>query len=156
MKRDRGQLIYAAAARWLGTPYVWGGGACSGPTKGGFDCSGNSDKYCFSSAYRELKLVFVEGLVLHAVCKVTGKRLPRTAQSQYNTRLGKHIPRSQAKQGDTIYWATNGNCKTGIEHVAIVKDPTHIISAPHSGAKVRVQTIWTQSGNLRICPSAVR
>jgi hypothetical protein len=35
-----------------GTPYVYGGGSCSGPTKGGYDCS---------------------GLVLYALCKVTGR-----------------------------------------------------------------------------------
>jgi cell wall-associated NlpC family hydrolase len=134
-KRNKGQLIYAAAARWLGTKYVFGGGACSGPTRGGFDCS---------------------GLVLHAVCKVTGKHLPHKAQSQYKSRLGKHIPRSQAKQGDTIYWARNGNCNSGIKHVGIVKDSKYFINAPHTGAKVRVQKIWTKSGSLKICPSAVR
>jgi hypothetical protein len=38
--KTKGQLIYAAAAKKLGTPYVWGGGNCAGKTKGGFDCSG--------------------------------------------------------------------------------------------------------------------
>ena len=33
---------------------VWGGGSCSGPTSGGFDCS---------------------GLVSYAVCQVTGRNL---------------------------------------------------------------------------------
>ncbi len=35
-----GARILAAAAHWIGTPYVWGGGNETGPTGGGFDCSG--------------------------------------------------------------------------------------------------------------------
>ncbi len=38
--QSRGHQVYAAAARWIGTRYVWAGGNCNGPTKGGFDCSG--------------------------------------------------------------------------------------------------------------------
>jgi cell wall-associated NlpC family hydrolase len=43
---NRGHEVYAAAARWIGTPYVWGGGNCNGPTKGGFDCSGKLSACC--------------------------------------------------------------------------------------------------------------
>lgn len=39
-KLTRGDLIVKAAEKWLGKKYVFGGGDCSGPTKGGFDCSG--------------------------------------------------------------------------------------------------------------------
>ena len=39
-KLTRGDLIVKAAEKWLGKKYVFGGGDCGGPTKGGFDCSG--------------------------------------------------------------------------------------------------------------------
>ncbi len=96
------------------------------------------------------------GLVLHAVCKVTRKQLPHKAQLQYLSRRGKHIPRARAQRGDTIYWATNGNCRRAIKHVAIVKDARTMLHAPNRRSKVREQRIWTQSGSLRICPYAVR
>lgn len=130
-----GEVLYAAAARWIGTPYVWGGGNCQGPTRGGFDNS---------------------GLVLHAVCHATHKHLPHSAQRQYLSRLGRHIPRGRAERGDTVYWARNGDCRRGITHVALVKDRHTILHAPHQRARVREQRIWTVSGNLRICPYAVR
>lgn len=38
--KTKGNLIYAAAAKKLGTPYKWAGGNCAGKTNGGFDCSG--------------------------------------------------------------------------------------------------------------------
>jgi hypothetical protein len=96
------------------------------------------------------------GLVLHAVCKALRKTLPHNAQRQYLSPLGRHVPRSQAQRGDTIYWATNGNCRSAIKHVAIVKDARIMLNAPNRNARVREQAIWTQSGSLRICPDAVR
>ncbi len=93
---------------------------------------------------------------MHAVCKVLRKHLPHFAQSQYHSRLGKQIPRARALRGDTVYWAPHGNCRSGITHVAFVKDANTILHAPHAGARVREQRLFTQSGNLRICPYAVR
>ena len=40
--KTKGERIYAAAAKWIGTHYKWGGGNCRGPTNGGFDCSGKN------------------------------------------------------------------------------------------------------------------
>jgi hypothetical protein len=60
---DVGKEILSTAMTAKGTPYAWGGGACSGPTDDqppydygdvGYDCS---------------------GLVCWAVCKVTGRDL---------------------------------------------------------------------------------
>ena len=39
-KGGDGSSIVSAAVKEEGLPYVWGGGGCSGPSKGGFDCSG--------------------------------------------------------------------------------------------------------------------
>ncbi|KAJ9649228.1 hypothetical protein H2199_000002 [Coniosporium tulheliwenetii] len=134
-KKTKCQLIYYYAAKWLGWPYIWGGGSYSGPTKGGFDCS---------------------GLTMHAVYKATGKKLPHKAQKQYTSRKCKHVPLSQRKQGDLVFWGTNGNCKSAIKHVAIVKNKQKIINAPRKGKPVRVQNHWEKSGGLKICASAVR
>jgi hypothetical protein len=84
------------------------------------------------------------------------KNLPHNAQQQYLSSAGRHIPRAQAQRGDTIYWATNGNCRSGITHVAILKDARTMVNAPSKNTRVREQSIWTQSGSLRICPDAVR
>ncbi len=94
--------------------------------------------------------------MLHALCKARQKLLPHSAQRQYLSRLGRHIPRGRAERGDTVYWARNGNCRSGVTHVAIVRDKQIILHAPHQRARVREQRIWTVSGNLRICPYAVR
>lgn len=129
-KKTKGDLIYAAAARWLGQPYVWGGGDCKGPTKGGFDCS---------------------GLFLHAVCKVTKKKLYHQAKVQYKTRQCRRIPRSKAQRGDAVFWGRNG-CKGKVYHVAILKDKNTIIHASGKKYPLRVQKIYTKN----ICPYAVR
>jgi hypothetical protein len=97
-----------------------------------------------------------KGLVRHAVCKATGKLLPHKAQLQYLSRLGRHVPLARAQRGDTIYWAINGNCRSGIRHVGIVKDSRTFLHVPGRGGAVREQRIWTQSGNLKICRYAVK
>ena len=85
-----GDAIYNWAKKQLGVKYVWNGGDCNGPTRGGFDCS---------------------GLSLYSVCKASGKKikLPHKAQSQYKDRRGKHIKCtnkkcSNAKRGDLVFW----------------------------------------------------
>jgi cell wall-associated NlpC family hydrolase len=40
LDKRSGSGIVAAAEKEKGLPYVWGGGGCKGPSKGGFDCSG--------------------------------------------------------------------------------------------------------------------
>lgn len=138
-KVTKAQLLVNAAKRWIGTRYVFGGGNCAGPTKGGFDCS---------------------GLVLHAVCKATGKKLVHSAQSQYLSKHGKHIPLSKAVLGDTVFWAYGKKCKSQIHHVAIYlgasKGIRYIIHAPNRNSKVKIAKLWTQDGSSRICDSAVR
>lgn len=39
-ERSTGSGIVSAAQSQKGIPYVWGGGGCGGPSKGGYDCSG--------------------------------------------------------------------------------------------------------------------
>jgi cell wall-associated NlpC family hydrolase len=130
-----GQSVVDKAVSQEGLPYVYGGGGCNGPSMGGYDCS---------------------GLTQYAICKSQGgKTIPRTANLQYNSPMGKHIPRAQAQAGDMLFWAT-GNCATSVKHVGIYKSPGVMVNAAKTGTPVREQSIWTSSGGLTICPDAVR
>jgi cell wall-associated NlpC family hydrolase len=74
-----GSSVLAIAARYVGTPYVYGG-----TTPSGFDCSG-----FVGYVYRQL-----------------GVSLPRTANDQMNAT--KQIPRSQARPGDLVFFVSGG------------------------------------------------
>ncbi|KAL8849168.1 MAG: hypothetical protein Q9221_005845 [Calogaya cf. arnoldii] len=93
-----GAAVVAAAVKQEGLPYVWGGGGCSGPSKGGFDCS---------------------GLTQYAICQAVDNNnpIPRTAQTQYHSSMGKHMPRAQAQAGDMLFWASGGDCANKVAHV---------------------------------------
>jgi len=67
-------------ARFLGTPYVWGG-----TTPSGFDCSGFT-----SYVYRN----------------ALGKSIPRTSGAQYTA--SKKISKSQLQVGDLVFFNTSG------------------------------------------------
>ncbi|UNI16361.1 hypothetical protein JDV02_002797 [Purpureocillium takamizusanense] len=135
LDKRSGPGIVAAAKSKEGLPYVWGGGGCKGPTKGGFDCS---------------------GLTQYAVCQAQKKTIPRVAQDQYHSKMGKHIPRKDAQPGDMLFWANGGNCKSKVAHVGIYMKPGWMVNAARTGTPVREQKIWTASGDLKICPDAVR
>ncbi|KAK8929400.1 putative endopeptidase p60 [Metarhizium anisopliae] len=135
LEKRTGPGIVAAADKMKGKPYVWGGGNIHGPTNGGFDCS---------------------GLTQYSVYQAEKKEIPRTAQAQYASKLGKHIPRAQAKAGDLLFWGKGGDCKTGVVHVGIFTKPGWMVNAAHTGVPVREQKIWTSYGGESICPDAVR
>ena len=83
-----GQAIVNTARRYIGVPYVWGGGSPSG-----FDCS---------------------GLVQYAY-KAHGINLPRTSKQQWT--VGKQISKSELKPGDLVFFAntyTTGVSHVGI------------------------------------------
>lgn len=80
----------------------------------------------------------------------------RTAQTQYHSKMGKHIPRKDAKAGDLLFWATGGNCQSKVAHVGIYMRPGWMVNAARTGTPVREQKIWTSSGGLKICPDVVR
>jgi len=130
-----GASIVDAAEKEKGLPYVWGGGGCKGPSSGGFDCS---------------------GLTQYAICQALNKEIPRTAQTQYHSSMGKHIPRAQAQEGDLIFWGKDGDCVNNVAHVGIFIKDGLMINAAHTGTPVREQSIWTSSGGESICDDAVR
>lgn len=108
---SRGEAVVAAARRYLGTDYVWGGGGITGPSKGGFDCS---------------------GLTSYAVHAGTGTSLPRTSEQQWT--IGTEIPIADARPGDLVFggWHT-----TGPGHVGIYIGNGQMIHAPTTGDVVK-------------------
>jgi cell wall-associated NlpC family hydrolase len=122
----RGGLVAAAALRWLGTPYSWGGGTASGPSYGvaqgagirGFDCS---------------------GLALYAWAKA-GVRLDHWTGTQWTS--GPHVPTSELRPGDLVFFATDTGDPSTIHHVGIFIGRGRMVEAPYTGARVRISSIW--------------
>ncbi|MFE3141351.1 C40 family peptidase [Streptomyces scopuliridis] len=100
------------AASKKGSPYRWG---ATGPHR--FDCS---------------------GLTLYSYKKV-GKKLPRTAQQQYNS--SRHIAPSQRRKGDLVFFHWGGY----VYHVGIYAGRGKIWHSPKTGALVRLERIWSRS-----------
>ncbi|KAJ9652339.1 hypothetical protein H2201_009226, partial [Coniosporium apollinis] len=87
---------------------------------------------------------------------LSGLLIPRTAQTQYHSPKGKHVPRAQAQPGDMLFWATNEDCANSVAHVGIFMRAGWMVNAARTGTPVREQAIWTSSGGESICPDAVR
>lgn len=101
------------AASKKGAPYQWG---ATGPNR--FDCSGLT-QYSFKSA---------------------GKELPRTAAAQYNST--RHITASSRRVGDLVFFHA-GASSASVYHVGIYAGKGRIWHAPRTGARVRLERIWT-------------
>ncbi|MEU7222339.1 bifunctional lytic transglycosylase/C40 family peptidase [Streptomyces chrestomyceticus] len=106
-----GARAVAAAKKYLGAPYIWGGGGAGGPTGGGFDCS---------------------GLTQYAIHAATGKTIPRTSQSQRGA--GTSVPRNAMQPGDVIVINNDGNWG----HVGLYAGNGQMIHAPHPGTVVKI------------------
>ncbi|MFC9835505.1 NlpC/P60 family protein [Rhodococcus sp. NPDC127530] len=113
-----GGQVVESAVRYLGLPYVWGGGNVNGPSGGGFDCS---------------------GLTSFAVHAATGITLPRTSETQWN--IGQEVPMDQARPGDLLF----GNWQVGGPgHVAIYIGNGQMIHAPTTGDVVRIADVFPE------------
>ena len=112
-----GAAIVAAARSQIGQPYVWGGGTTSGPTGGGFDCS---------------------GLTMYAIAQAThgSVSLPHyTGDPKNPGQMGQGQPvadLSQAQPGDLVFF---GSGKTA-EHVGVYEGGGRMIHAPTEGQNV--------------------
>ncbi len=135
----QGAIAVRAAERWLGTPYVWGGGDPSGPTMGlygtgaqdqppnlegkpGFDCS---------------------GLVQYAYAQA-GIMLPRTSEAQaaFVQSLGGWTTNiSQLVPGDLVFFAGSDGTIQSPGHVGIYLGNNQMIQAPQTGQDVDIVTI---------------
>ncbi len=89
-----------------------------GEGDGGFDCSG----------------------LVQAAYGAAGVHLPRVAQDQYDA--GPHLAAGAgSRPGDLVFF---GSSPTGVDHVGIVVEPGEMVDAPHTGAVVRVEPIWSE------------
>lgn len=104
----------------IGTPYSWGGGKPTGPSRGidsgantvGYDCSGFTQ---FSYAG-------------------VGVLIPKYSGDQYNT--GRKVPVQQAKRGDLLFWGPGGS-----QHVAIYLGGGKMLESSGSAGKVTVSPV---------------
>jgi cell wall-associated NlpC family hydrolase len=101
----------------LGKPYQYGAAGLSA-----YDCSG--------LAYRAWRTV--------------GVVLPRAAAQQYDA--GTHVPLSQLRPGDLVFWAGNNSQPSTIYHVAIYAGYGRVVHAPRSGTRVSTMSLqaWGQ------------
>ena len=130
------QREVAAAAHYLGAPYVWGGGDGNGPTTGagatvaGFDCS---------------------GLVLYAVYQASGGAilLPHLADGQ--ARLGASVAPGDLQIGDVIAMKL-ADASGPYDHIVIYAGNGQVITAPQTGETVRLQAL----ASFGTIPMAIR
>jgi len=84
---------------------------------GGFDCSG----------------------LIQAAYGAAGVTLPRVAQQQFDA--GPHVETgSPLRAGDLVFF---GSSPTSVDHVGIALGQGDMVDAPHTGAVVRVEPIWS-------------
>lgn len=101
-------LLKAVEKYGEGHKYVWG---ASGPTT--FDCS---------------------GLVMYALKHKYGISFPHFSGSQYD--LTEHIPKSQAKMGDLVFWG-----KGGSEHVGVYEGHNQYFSAQSPSQGIHMNSL---------------
>ena len=122
---ESASVAIAAATRWLGTPYAWGGGDLNGPTLGreagagtvGFDCSGLT-RYAWAQA---------------------GVLLPRTSRDQWNAPGARVTTMAQLQPGDLVFFASDVSDPTTILHVALSLGGDAMIEAPQTGDVVKIE-----------------
>lgn len=102
-----GSAFVSEVAKFIGTPYQWGG-----DSPGGFDCS---------------------GLVYYALRQLGVGNVPRTSEQQWG--WVQRISESQLAPGDLIFEQWPGEASPG--HVAIYSGPGQIIQAPAPGEDVQ-------------------
>lgn len=77
------------------------------------------------------------GLTLYSF-KRAGKKLPRTAAAQYNST--RHISAGSRRVGDLVFFHTGRS----VYHVGIYAGSGRIWHAPKTGARVRLERIWSR------------
>ena len=138
-KDARIETAIARAKSQLGTPYAWGGGDATGPTKGIRD-GGVADTY---GDYNKVGFD-CSGLVLYAFAGA-GIALPHYTGYQYQR--GTKVAISDIQRGDLLFWGPSGN-----QHVAIYLGDGQMIEAPQSGGVVQISPV--RYGGM--APNAVR
>lgn len=135
-----GGRVVAAAMKWRGTTYAWGGGTGKGPSKGITD-GGVADSFGDFN-----KIGFdCSGLVIHGVYQASGGKieLPHYTVAQLNDKRGKPVSGGQSAwaPGDVLFPA-GGNP----QHVAIYIGDGKVVEAPQSGDVVKVSPVQSAVG----------
>ena len=105
---DAKGLLKAVEKYGEGKPYVWG---ADGPSQ--FDCS---------------------GLVMYALKHQYGIDFPHYSGAQYG--MTEHIPKSEAKMGDLVFWG-----KGGSEHVGVYAGGNRYFSAQSESQGIHMNTL---------------
>lgn len=114
--------IVSEAYRWLGTPYSWGGGGVSGPSRGvnqgagtvGFDCSG----------------------FLQYLWAKQGVEVPHATYEQWH--YGRAVSREDLQPGDAVFFRMG---ERGPEHVGMYIGDNRFIHAPHTGDVIKISSL---------------
>ena len=126
-----GQAAVAAAERWVGTPYSWGGGDVSGPTLG--ICAGNgAENDCNVTGFD------CSGLTLYA-WGLQGITLPHYSVYQYT--LTRQIATADLLPGDLLFYANDTSNPSTIHHMAMYAGNGQMVQAPYSGAFVEISPV---------------
>lgn len=113
--------IVKLAQEYKGTPYVWGG-----ESPKGFDCSGFAQ--------------YIYGKV--------GINIPRTTYTQWTAKNGRAVAKSALVPGDLVFFK-GSDSKGGLPgHVGIYIGNGKMIDAPHTGADVRVENVFSFGGYM--------
>ena len=125
---SKGEAAVAAAERWVGTPYSWGGGSSSGPTTGICGPDG---------AYNDCNIVGFDcsGLTSYGWAQ-EGVSIPNYSVYQYT--LGQHVSTSDLMPGDLLFYANDTSDPSTIHHVTMYAGGGEMVEAPYSGAYVHV------------------
>lgn len=116
----------------IGTPYSWGGGGPSRPSKGFCDgTNGYLNGRCVASSTVGFDC---SSLVQYAFWPKT--QLPRTAAAQYGATSDHPVSRSALKPGDLLFWSHGGS--SSIYHVAMYAGDGNVLQAPRTGRNVGV------------------
>jgi cell wall-associated NlpC family hydrolase len=126
-----GAAVVAAAEKYLGTPYSWGGGNSFGPSRGiaqgantvGFDCS---------------------GLILFAIYQASGGAVSLPHSSEIQATLGTAVSVSAMQPGDVIAFDLGNN--GDFDHIGIYVGDNQVIDAPYTGAVVRIDPLSDFAG----------
>ena len=116
------EYVIRRGASQRGVPYSWGGGAINGPSTGvdqdygkvGYDCSGFT-RYAFAGV---------------------GVQIPKYSGDQYSA--GRHIPPSQAKRGDLIFYGPEGS-----QHVTLYLGNGQMMEASSAAGQVTISPVRT-------------
>ena len=121
-----GSAVVAAAQKYLGVPYAWGG---TDPSTG-LDCSGLTQR-----VYADL-----------------GVSIPRTSSQQATA--GRAVASlDQAQPGDLVFFDYSSS-RPGVDHVGIYVGNGKMIAAPEEGKTVSVQDVGKPTIIRRVLPDS--